>query len=1418
MDLLDTYFSNHKYPLTSHQIDSYREFIRTYIPNIIKTGNPITMIKNDDGNEIKFELKIGSDNNIHIDRPIIKTDNIDTLLTPNEARLHNLTYQTNLYADIEINIYENNKLVFNKKFNDIPLSTIPIMVHSDLCILHQQNKDVLRELKECIYDKGGYFIIDGKEKVIVSQERITSNVLFITKINDDLRFSHKASISCKAEKGEGSIYPRKFEMFAYKVPKEVINNTDDSKDYIDSFLKQGSDKIYEDAGFDNIIETLPKKSIPRMGAIVCTLPTMSSIEIPIMMLFRVLGLENDEEIYHHIFGDNITEIEKNAYDNIIRPSFIHYYQEEQKDIYAYIDARLQVKRKKESIKGNLMFDLFPNISTINGKVKYLGYLVKEFILNLLEIKNDTDKDSYTYKRIDVSGILLADLFNETYDKFKKEVQSKLDNLYYYGNWRIPNDSNKYELFLTKDKMRHIIPFVFMSETFIRSLKGMWGINDDPELGIVQDLSRISYIGYLSHVRRINMPIDRSLKLFKPHRLHSQQWGIVCPYETPDGGSIGYLKNLAFLTRITSGSLSDEVMECLEDSNEFISLDRCNIKTINHKDNSKIFINGSFIGITFKPILLYQYLKICKRTASINVLTSISWNVFKNEIRILTESGRATRPLLLNPFAKFKKNWFEMLIGTYHKDIEYNENIYTRVGYKASIIENEKIEDFVKRMKNEGGIIEYLDTDESDVSYIAMYPKDFTNKHTYCEIHPSTIFSVVSANIPMCNHSFAARNIFHAAQSKQAIGIYATSFNYRFDTLGYIQHYPQRPIISTKLSNLTHSEDMPNGFNLIVAVMSYSGFNQEDSIMINRGAIERGLESISYYKSVSLTAKKESLYERTFFINPLKLIRSGKKIKGFNINADYSFLDDNGFVKQGIYIPEGKDTAVIGMVLEKEVIKVVKDGIFKKSIKEKEYIDKSFITDDNYYGVIDKVYISNKLSLNNSVCKIRFLKYRKPEYGDKHSSRHGQKGVIGRILDERDMPFTKTGLVPDIIMNPHAFPSRMTIGHIVECVFAKLCCQKGVIGNGSVFLPFDKEKMFDELQSEGYEKHGNEVLYNGFTGRQINTDIFIGPVYYFRLKHMVADKINARGLIGPKQFLTRQPTSGRRKHGGLKIGEMERDVLISHGLGMFLKESMMERSDKYTQLISKRTGTDAYTSDLDNQVDDYTRVQIPYSFKLLTQELETMCMQIHYNVYDEPINEFEHEIDKIQEIDIKHHKNTKKELEDKKEENKKSEKTCDDVKCPDDKICNPETLRCVKKDGPIGKKLIKKGGGNISEDILSQDNEDILSENNKIIDEDNEDILSEHNEDILSEHNEDILFEDNKIIGEDNEDILSEDNEDILSEDNEIIDEDILSEHNEIISENNISKKNDILEDKLLYNDEIIEESELKNTKKLEIFL
>jgi len=1281
-DILDLYFKDHKYPFTGHHLDSYRDFVKTQIPYIIKSYNPITMIKYDDSQNMKMKVDvyIGGENGdeIYIDRPTTYEDGTPKLITPNDARMRNLTYETHIFAKVFIRITTDETAnTFTKNFNNVAIGSIPIMLHSDACILKNQGSNILRRLGECPYDSGGYFIIDGKEKVIIAQEKIVTNKLFVNILKEDPDgFGHKGVIRCVADKG--ALAPRSVEFYHVKTP-----------------LLDGG--LLQDDEINNEYQTT-KKYIH--GSIHVSLPSFNS-KIPLFVLFRALGIESDKEIYKTIFGNNLNDIEKNYFDNFIRPCVLssnYVHDGKVYNIFTQSDAINYLKFKVtygtiEHVKSVLTMDIFPNIDDFNNKGKYLGYLVLQFIKSVIDILPLSDRDSYIYKRVDISGFMLAELFQEAYQKLRDNTRNWMDSTYYYGSWK---QQDNYDNFINDNNIYKLVNSMAITETFGKSLKGRWGLvsNEDPELGKVQDLSRISYIGFMSHLRRVNIPIDRSIKVTGPHRLHSQQWGMMCPFESPDGGSVGYLKNLSLLAKITAGIGVVNIKKCLIDIG-VIPLIKSNIYS--NKNITNVFINSTLFGITGDPIFITRILKAYRRNGLINILISISWNISLNELRIFTEAGRPCRPLLILKRNKLNNtneiivynndctNWFDMLNGRYIKlkdsektDDYYYRDIYinplesnkeyssnggdystydskyfnsTYTGLGGNLISNltntfenitggnhddsdsmddnedvdnddmfyrKKYEKILKILEKTTSCIEYLDNEESDTSLIAMTKDEITPYHTHIEIHASTILSVVSGNIPMCNHNQSVRNVFHAAQSKQAIGMYATNFNNRFDTMSYILHYPQRAIINTRIAQYTSSDYMANGFNTIVAIMTYSGFNQEDSIMINKASIQRGLNSLSYYKSITATSKIISINERIIFGNPIKMKEEGIKILGIK-KKDYSFIDEKGFINKGTYIPPGQEVIIVGMLNVKEVYKEVKKGVFIEQVKETIYTDISISTDNSLYGTVDKVYISNKLAGEDSIiCKVRFLKIKKPEYGDKHSSRHGQKGVIGIIIPEENMPYTKDGVRPDIIINPHAIPSRMTIGHLVECIFAKVCCLDGLLGDATVFIPVENEAIYKRLEDNGYNKHGNEILYNGFTGAQIESEIFIGPTYYFRLKHMVAEKINARG-IGKLTGLTRQPTEGRRRGGGLRIGEMERDTVLSHGISLFIKESMMERSDKYSWCACKRCGTlvafniKANINTCRNcNNDDVAVIQTPYAFKLLIQELETMGIQLRIN--------------------------------------------------------------------------------------------------------------------------------------------------------------------------------------------------------------
>jgi DNA-directed RNA polymerase II subunit RPB2 len=1195
---MEAYFRDHFYPFTKHHLDSYREFLRKYIPDVITSYNPITMVKFKNNKEESLEVKVniwigGKEGRLlYVDRPTqVDEEGNPVILTPHQCRLQNLTYSTHLYADVLVE-YTYGEEVVEKVFHHVLLGDIPLMLHSDGCVLHRQGPKVLQAFDECPFDQGGYFIIDGKEKVVISQERMVTNRLFI-EVAKDPRYSYKGWVRCATDVGEAALLPKTVEFYVL------------DPDFNKSMLMEDTE-AEEEVEEEEEMGSKPSKREKYRGAILVSIPGIGVL--PLFHLFRAFGIESDKEILEHIVGD--VKVAPHEYFDFLRASV-----RQGSDMYSQSEVIADLKNKvryksNEHVHSILTNEVFPNMGTsYQAKAKFLGYLIRHMMDMIMGILPMVDRDGFGYKRVDLSGFLLSQLFHNIYKRFRKNCRDLLDQEYHYGPAR---NTGRYSDMIRKENIQKIISPHFMTERLQRSLKGLWGSSDDDEKQEkVQDLARISYLGFMSNLRRVNTPLDRSIKITAPHRLNAQQWGILCPFESPDGTSIGYLKNLALLAQVSFGSNPVELLGCLEDL-EMVPLGRmmpavCHVLT-------KVFLNGEFVGGIEDPAAFVRKLRLLRRNALINVFTSVAWKVGLNEVRVQTDPGRGCRPLVIveGGVAKVVKkdaSWFDLVFGDVLSKSERIEEVYYRSGYvspfkKFAGLSKEAV---WKKLEETAGAIEFVDIEESDTCMIAMYPKDITLFTTHLELDPSSILSIVTSTVPFANHNFAARLIFYGAQSKQAIGMYASNFSKRFDTMSYILHYTQRPIVTTKNTHYVRSDKLPGGNNAIVAIMTYSGFNQEDGIIINATSVQRGLFHTTGYKSYTAQESSFNQYQYTMFCNPLKL-KKDLNVTIDNLQKDevYQLLDEEGIIIPESFVAKGSKLAVVGMVQVQEELKEVRVGVKVETKLVKSYRDVSIRAGVHHYGIIDKVYVgrSGAASDYNRVCKVRFRKVKIPEFGDKSCSRHGQKGVIGLMLKEEDMPFSKDGVRPDIIINPHAIPSRMTIGHLVECVFAKLCSLEGCIGDGSVFIGVDLESVGDTMESKGFQKHGNEVLYNGRTGQQIEADVFIGPTYYLRLKHMVADKVHSR-QSGPKDQLTRQPMSGRSKEGGLRIGEMERDVLLSFGFAQFAKERMMECSDKYTWSVCRNCGRGAIGSCRICGGNDIAVVQTPYAFKLLVQEMETM---------------------------------------------------------------------------------------------------------------------------------------------------------------------------------------------------------------------
>ena len=801
-------------------------------------------------------------------------------------------------------------------------------------------------------------------------------------------------------------------------------------------------------------------------------------------------------------------------------------------------------------------------------------MTKHIISCFLGFRKPDDRDSYENKRIELTGCLLNNLFRNYFNKVVKDIQKQVIREINNGSWKSSED---YTNIINLTNVYKIVKSSTIENGIKRALStGDFGIKqlNSNKVGVAQVLNRLTYASTLSHLRRINTPIDKSGKLVEPRKLHNSTWGFLCPAETPEGQSVGVVKNLAYMTCISdysdSNCIYDYIIDHIYDIND-------EEKELSFYDNKvKVILNGRWLGVAKDPIDLYNNLKDKKYKGFVHIYTSITFNINEKTIYIYNDAGRLVRPVF-----KIKNN--KRLI---------NKDIIRRIKNKEL-----NWNDLLLSNKIEDSVIEYIDSEEQKYSMISMNvdKMDPQYNYTHCEIHPSTIFGVLASCIPFPEHNQSPRNTYQCAMGKQAIGVYVSNFHKRMDKTAYILNYPMRPLVETRIMNMLKLNNMSSGNQVIVAIMTHSGFNQEDSILFNKGSIDRGLFHAMIYHTEKDEDKKINGDEE-IRTKPNKAITKGIKF------GNYDKLNEHGVIPENTLI-EDKDIIMAKII----TIKNNKNDN-NKTIKYEDH-SKSYKTHEECY--VDKNYI-NRNGDGYTFCKVRIRAHRKPNIGDKFSSRHGQKGTIGHIINEEDMPFTKDGIKPDLIINPHAIPSRMTIAQLKETLLGKVLLELGLFGDGTSFGNLDVKTISKQLQKHNYESKGNEILYDGKSGEQIETSIFIGPAFYQRLKHMVADKQHSRN-IGPMVNLTRQPAEGRSRDGGLRFGEMERDATISHGAAYFTKERVYDVSDKYSVHICNNCGVivpfnqeqKIHCCNICENRTNFSFVKIPYSCKLLFQELISM---------------------------------------------------------------------------------------------------------------------------------------------------------------------------------------------------------------------
>ena len=1230
--LIDKYFKDNPNCLVSHHLESFNDFFKSGIKRIIRENNPIRFIEredqNDSGKRNECLLYLGGKegDKIYYGKPVIYDDNNAHYMFPNDARLRNMTYGITIHYDVDIDfIYYigDEKKTHDMTINKVYLGRFPIMIQSDLCILNGMSREIRFNAGECRNDYGGYFIIDGKEKAIIPQEKFADNMLYIRAYGEDDTYSYSAEIRSVSE--------------------------DSSKPIRTSSVK--------------IVSPSPSYS---NNQIVVAVPNVKK-PVPLFILMRALGVISDKDIIRTCLLD----LEKNeSMIDLFIPS-VH----DAKKFFTQQNALQYISQltKRGTISGviEILSDYFlPHIGELNflEKAYFVGYMVQRLLKVYTKESKPTDRDNFRFKRVELTGTLIYDLFREYYLIQKKDISRKIDEEYYYHKGSYKEDdtlsrkekkslkqkpeaseSNKYKdnfIGLIESNIKAFFKDRIVEQGFRKAFKGNWGSEAHTKrLGAVQDLNRLSWYTFISHLRKINLPLDSSAKVVGPRLLNSSQWGFIDPIDTPDGGNIGLHKHLSISTYVTSGSSGNPIIKWIRTNTPLRLILECSPEQI--ANSSKTFVNGSWIGVTDTPFELVKLLKLYRRNGILPVYTSLSFDIEHNEVYIYTDAGRLTRPIyyiednslsyerkdIISSLEKNTISWENIISGFMTKSDEgyhtKNNMIYDLTKLYQNI--GDSREEVFNKLKKNQALVDYIDTAEEETSMIAITPDDLKkNKYyTHMEIDPSLILGVMSNLIIYPENNPVTRNSFSCGQSKQAVSVYHSNYQMRIDKMGVILNYGQTPLIKSRYLDYINREEQPYGVNAIVAIMSYTGYNVEDAILINEGSILRGLFRTTYYSMYE--AKEESSkvtgMNNSKFANIEKNNVIGKK-KGY----DYSFLDDYGLIRENTELND----------------KMIVIGKINSNLDNKEsWIDDSVKPKKGQLGYVDKSFITLGEEGFN-VAKVRLREERIPAIGDKMASRAGQKGTIGLIIPEADMPYLEDGTRPDLIINPHALPSRMTIGQIVESMFGIACVSYGGFGDCTAFQV--KGSNYDTygpmLTKAGFNHTGNHIMYNGMTGEQIQSNIYMGPTYYMRLKHMVKDKINYRAR-GPNQQLTRQPVQGRANDGGLRIGEMERDGICAHGLAYFLNESFLVRGDEYYMAVCNKTGSIAIYNEAKNlflspysdgpikfhtnpdgtmNIKNLTKfgrsfslLRIPYSFKLLIQELQVMNIQMRI-ITDENIDQ------------------------------------------------------------------------------------------------------------------------------------------------------------------------------------------------------
>lgn len=1057
--------------LADVQIESFNRFLDRGIQEVVDAFKEIELVEN-------YKLVLSK---VHVGRPEIdEYDGSSLPAMPSEIRLRNADYIAPI--ELEVKVYAGG---MELKTERVRIGHLPIMVKSRGCYLYGLDERKLISKREDPRDPGGYFIINGSERVLVMRDDIAPNKVIVEQtVAENKPYSHVAQI-VSARAGLRT------------------------RLYLEYYMRDGTIKA-------------------STGAL---------RGIPVAMLLKALGLERDEDIVDAI--SSVDEEIRNEFlyslDDVQRRA-----EEEgasgminQEEALDYIGRRLvqavpradRIRYAKEYLKNNFL----PHIGTSEEDFLVKAYFLAKMIEKLLKVVRGKlepdDKDHFSNKRLRLAGTLMQEVFRDSFYQLVRRLKEKADEQL---------SSGVYDL----DIRRIIQSQKLVTQRILRAVAtGAWPGGD---LGVSQNLERTNYIATLHHLRRVNSPLPAGLPLHEVRQIHGTSVGRLCPLETPEGTNVGLVRSLAIFCDVTFGTDPEPIVELVLD---WGAKPARNAKPKEVGSLTPVYVNGRLVAFTDKPEDLVRFLR--ERRGELSTEVNFIYNKEENAVFVNADAGRMRRPLI--PVSRLREA-VELL-----PKVESGELSFT---------------DLVKM-----GVVELLDADEEEYAIVAQSLDEVGEHHTHLDFAPYAMFGVAASQIPYAEHNNIPRDIIGANMVRQGLGEYLANWRLRFDSRAFLMFYPQRPIVETRGAEITGYNYRPSGQNLVVALLPMDGYNMDDALVMSRGAIDRGAARAVFFRTYESEARRHAIIEGDKFENPAML----KKVSGKKEEQYYQKLGEDGIVDPETYV-EGGDV-LIGKTSPPRFSPELTVGTgYPQYTFERRDTSVSMRAWER--GVVSDVLLVTKTG-GEKLVRVNVRETRPPELGDKFATRHGQKGVLGMIYRHEDMPFTSEGIVPDIVLDPHTIPSRMTVGQLYEIIAGKVGALEGRFVDGTPFMSEPVEDLMEALVKLGFEYSGEEVMYDGRTGRMIKAPVFIGISYYQRLKHMVRDKIHARSR-GQMQLLTRQPVEGRARGGGLRLGEMEGEVLISHGAASVMKDRYVDQSDKTIVYVCKECGTIAFFNQKTNE--------------------------------------------------------------------------------------------------------------------------------------------------------------------------------------------------------------------------------------------